>query len=96
VLIPEGNPLHGKNYDDIDVDVHGGLTLSQLVDEELIETWGVKHGLPLSKEDIGSWMVGWDTAHFGDTLKKWPKEAVQEETNRLMNQLQQAEKTTNK
>lgn len=26
VQIPEGHPWHGKSYDDIDVDVHGGLT----------------------------------------------------------------------
>ena len=26
VLIPQGHPLHGKHYDEIDVDVHCGLT----------------------------------------------------------------------
>lgn len=30
VKVPEGHPAHGKYYDDVDVDVHGGLTFSQL------------------------------------------------------------------
>ena len=28
VGVPEGHPLYGKHYDDVDVDVHGGLTFS--------------------------------------------------------------------
>ena len=28
--IPPGHPWHGKDYDDIDVDVHGGLTFAEL------------------------------------------------------------------
>lgn len=85
VLIPEGHPLHGKSYNDIDVDVSGGLTFSELVDEELVNTW--PHEGLLTKEDIGSWLVGFDTAHYMDTIERWPKEAVQAETDRLMEQL---------
>lgn len=39
VLIPEDSPLHGKDYNDIDVDVHGGLTFSELVDAEMVKVW---------------------------------------------------------
>lgn len=81
VLIPEGHPLHGKHYDDIDVSVHGGLTFSELVDDEMIEKWEI------DAEDKGKWCVGFDTAHYNDNLSKWPKEAVQAETDRLMEQL---------
>lgn len=84
VLIPEGHPLHGKPYDDIEVDVHGGLTFSELVDEDMINHWGEKL---LSKEDIGGWLVGFDTAHYSDNMCNWPKEAVQAEANRLRDQL---------
>lgn len=28
VGVPEGHPLHGKCYDDIDIEVHGGLTFA--------------------------------------------------------------------
>jgi hypothetical protein len=31
VYIPEGHPLFGKGYDEIDIDVHGGLTFSERV-----------------------------------------------------------------
>ena len=30
VGVPEGHPMYGKHYDDVDVDVHGGLTYSEL------------------------------------------------------------------
>ena len=52
VLIPEGHPLHGTHYNNINVDVHGGLTFSELVTEEMLEIFN------LEKEDIGKWCVG--------------------------------------
>ena len=81
VLIPQNNPLHGKHYDDIKVNVHGGLTFSELVDNEMVEDWG------LDKEDFGKWCVGFDTAHFLDKLINWSKEKVQQEVERLKDQL---------
>lgn len=81
VLIPEGHPLHGKHYNDIDVDVHGGLTYSELVDEDTVSNWG------LPPDSLWAWCVGFDTCHYGDNVSKWPKEAVQAEADRLMEQL---------
>jgi hypothetical protein len=82
VLIPQGHLLHGKDYwDIINVDVHGGLTFSKLVDAEMVSIWG------LDAEDEGAWYVGFDTAHWGDNLSDWTKESVQAETDRLMEQL---------
>lgn len=81
VIIPENHHLHGKHYGDIDVDVHGGLTFSELVDAEMVEKW------ELDKEDEGKWCVGFDTAHYSDNLSKWSKEKVQEEAERLKEQL---------
>ena len=86
VVIPEGHPAHGKDYDDIHVSVHGGLTFSALVDEKLL-TELADDGV-LTKEEIGSWVVGFDTAHFNDTLSNWPKEHVEAETGRLKEQLE--------
>jgi hypothetical protein len=37
VVIPEGHKYHGVDYNDIPVDVHYGLTFSQLVDQRLID-----------------------------------------------------------
>lgn len=78
VLIPEGHELHGVDYNEIDVDVHGGLTFSELVTEEMAERWGI-----FSPEDIGMWCIGFDTAHYGDTKENWSKEAVQKEAEML-------------
>ena len=35
-----------------------------------------------------NWVVGFDTAHFADTLENWPEERVEEETIRLKEQLE--------
>ena len=84
VLIPEGHILFGEHYDVINesVDVHGGLTFSN------------------SSENVdfvdceGYWVIGFDTAHYDDTLEKWPKHRVEEETERLANQLRGIDKST--
>lgn len=81
VLIPEGHPLHGKHYDDIDVSVHGGLTFSELVDSDMVTEWG------LEKTDEGAWCVGFDTAHWGDSLSNWSVNRVHQETVNLLEQL---------
>ncbi len=83
VLLPTTHHLHGVPYEDIDVDIHGGLTFSTLVDKEMVDEWG------LNGDDVGKWCVGFDTCHTGDTLEKWPKESVQEEANKLKQQLEQ-------
>ena len=51
IEIPEGHDLFGKHYDDINIDVHGGLTYA----EDHLR--GVKEN---------SWFIGWDYAHAGD------------------------------
>ena len=40
-----------------------------------------------SFEDDGKYWVGFDTSHYGDDLKRWPKSAVFEETMMLFNQI---------
>lgn len=83
VVIPPGHPAHGVDYDNINVEVHYGLTFGQTVTEDMFELFP-----SLDKDDIGGWLVGFDTAHYGDTIHKWPTEAVLEETERLVYQLQ--------
>lgn len=43
VGVPEGHPAYGKDYDTVDVLVHGGLTFASLCAEGVEEGWG---GLP--------------------------------------------------
>lgn len=80
VLLPPTHKYFKIHYDDIPVEVHGGLTFSQSVDDRL-SSWGIL------KEYTGWWCVGFDTAHFSDSLDDWDKQAVINETLYLMNQL---------
>lgn len=73
VKIVPGHKYHGKGYDDIDVMVNGGLTFSEEMKDD--ETFS-----------DGYW-VGFDTAHYNDSLMKWPKEEVYKETLRLFSQI---------
>lgn len=83
VLLPIGHPWHGVHYDKIDVDVHYGLTFSGLVG-----TFEVERFEAITDADLGKWMIGFDTAHYRDSLERWPKEAVQAEADRLLQQIQ--------
>jgi len=54
VRLPKGHPWHGKGYDDINPDVHGGLTFAE-PDE------------PCDKPgDDNAYWIGFDCAHGGD------------------------------
>lgn len=57
--IPPGHPAHGKDYDNIDVDVHGGLTYANACQGAICHV--AKPGEP---DDV--WWVGFDTAHCYD------------------------------
>jgi len=79
VVLPKGHKYHGKDYDEIDVDVHYGLTFSRpATDLEWPE---------ITEAMKDCWIIGFDTAHTGDTQYTWPKEAVIAEAKRLMEQL---------
>lgn len=79
VIIPEAHPMHGVDYNDIDVSVHGGLTFS-----ESAEKLDWPEIMPNEKK---SWIIGFDTCHGGDSLERWPMVKVQEEAENLLSQL---------
>jgi hypothetical protein len=57
VGIPENHPLAGKDYRDLDIRCHGGLT------------FGCAGGQV--ENDVypaGYWWYGWDYAHYGDAV----------------------------
>jgi hypothetical protein len=83
VLIPRGHPAHGMGYENIDVEIHGGLTFaeSEANCKPLLLTAGVKF-----KGD--RWVVGFDTAHHDDTQDNWTRERVLESTESLKRQLE--------
>lgn len=84
VLIPKHHPYWGKHYEDIPVTVHGGLTFGAHITNEKLDWFD-----ELTKEDIGYYMVGFDTAHYGDDTYTCPKEYVIKETQSLHDQLKE-------
>ena len=58
--VPPGHALHGKHYDDVDVDAHGGLTYSDGCDGARI------CHVPAPGEPADVWWFGFDCAHLGD------------------------------
>lgn len=63
VGVPESNSeCFGKDYDDVDVDVHGGLTFSSACQERI-------NGICHAEEDAANntvWWLSFDCAHGGD------------------------------
>lgn len=59
VGVPEGHPAHGKGYNDVDIDVHGGLTYAAEC-----------HGHICHKTEGGDhvWWFGFDCAHSRDLV----------------------------
>lgn len=58
ISIPPGHPWHGKGYDDIRADVHGGLTYASPAEESVAK----------DSAQCGWWVVGFDCAHSGDLV----------------------------
>lgn len=51
--LPKGHPYYGKDYDDIDVEVHGGWTYA-----------GKSEEYPVESNNL--WWIGFDCAHYMD------------------------------
>jgi hypothetical protein len=82
VLIPPKHPWYAYSQHNLPVEVHGGLTFGSIVEEKTLELWE-----ELDENDIGCYMIGFDTAHYRDTIKTWPKKAVITETLKLDRQV---------
>ena len=88
VVIPQGHPLWGLDYNSELIEglnVHGGITFSEKVDEDMVNH--VLWGKDLDEEDLGSWVIGFDTRHTGDTLERWPQVKVEKEVIKLLKQV---------
>jgi hypothetical protein len=92
VLLPEKHPFYGKNYDDINIDIHGGLTFGQKFDSKIFLQWlGNREILgdvtiENYKNFDGYWIIGFDTNHAGDDLNNCSRNFVIAETEFLLNQ----------
>lgn len=76
VSIPHGSRWFGVDYDDIPVEVHGGLSYSNYADDIV--------ALP-DHIDPDTWVIGFDTHHAG--LDNWPEDKVRKETHYLYLQI---------
>jgi len=66
VGLPPGHAWHGKDYDDIDVSVHGGLTFAErCMDDDRPMRERVCH-VPQPGESDDVWWLGFDCHHFMD------------------------------
>ena len=84
VIIPKDHPAFGKSYDDLyDIDVHGGLTYSQELTKERCKAFGI------DESNIGSWVVGFDTFHYGDDIETCSEQFVKSEVDNLRKQLEE-------
>ena len=85
VVIPKGHKWYKKPYDDImyECNTSQELTFGELVKDLKSDKWK-KH---LDESDKDSYIVGFDTAHFNDTLEKWPKKAVEVATKQLAKEI---------
>lgn len=59
VGVPPGHPWHGKAYDDVEVNIHGGLTYAQGCGVHICHK-------PEPGEADDVWWLGFDCAHAGD------------------------------
>jgi hypothetical protein len=94
--VPPGHPLHGTPYNDVDVEVHGGLTYADRCQGHICH-------VPKPGEPDEVWWLGFDCGHYTDLLPGMTKynfnqdgtyrdvDYVRAETERLAEQL--AEKT---
>ena len=82
IIIPKGHPWFGKDYMEIECDVHGGLTFGRYMNPDQIEHWS-----QFTDENLtDTYVYGFDTNHFGDNSVTWSLQHVIEETKRLAKQ----------
>jgi hypothetical protein len=63
--VPPGHPLHGKDHNDLDVGVHGGLTYEGACQHRDDGVMGICH-VPQPGEPDNVWWFGFDCGHACD------------------------------
>lgn len=62
IKIPKTHKYYGIDYNDLDINVHGGLTYS-------------KNKLIINFKELKGWFIGWDYAHYGDYVS-WQEKTL--------------------
>ena len=92
VAVHPEHPMHGKDYNDVDVDVHCGLTFGDSA--KVVKQWKDIEYIGFNSIDEvpdNYWVFGFDTMHYKDNLQICNKEWCIEETLRLKKQLAEME-----
>jgi len=69
-IVPKGNPLYG-----VEEFYESGFDLNE--DSE------ITYAGYMVIQGAERWVIGFDTAHHGDNILKWPKEAVERSAKKL-------------
>lgn len=92
VAVPPEHPYYGKDYDNVPVEIHGGLTFDSDAASINLSTTGNWDNLEFLGEETSLpndfWVFGFDTLHCDDNITNWPRERCVEETLRLKEQLE--------
>lgn len=92
VLLPDIHPFYGVDYDDLYINIHGGLTFGKKFESDHFLEWikDVEIDGDVNVENFKDfdnyWIIGFDTGHYNDSLFNCPKSYVLSETNRLLDQ----------
>lgn len=65
VGVPDGHAWHGKGYDDVNAEVHGGATFAGPCSKGTDESHGICHVAGPGEPDH-VWWIGFDCSHAGD------------------------------
>ena len=84
IAIPRGHELYGKHYDEIPLSVHGGWTFSEYASVLRPDQLEFVDGNVIAPN---SWVIGFDTAHFGDNLKNRDRNFVVSELKTVLKNL---------
>lgn len=92
ILLPYNHPLYGIHYNDIQVNIHGGLTFSENFNSDNFLRWTKNRKilgdvtLENYKKFDNYWIIGFDTNHSGDDLITCSENYVLSETQNLLEQ----------
>ena len=64
------HPWFDQDFNDVDADVHGGLTFADFCQSGKEEARGVCH-VPFAGRTARVWWLGFDTGHFYDLVPIW-------------------------
>lgn len=97
VAIPPSHPYYAKDYNDVPVEIHGGLTFGNEIEWFADLTDAEKKDVtPINFDSLNEipsdyYVFGFDTLHFGDTINRYDRAWCIKETEELAKQLKQIE-----